>query len=603
MMELKKWVQKPKRAFIVGIILGTLIFGSLAVYFAPLVRGANTSIGYASPDNGATFVSVDAGDGVTITVNVTDSDSDLAQVEIWSNASGSWSALYQSGALGGVGYHNHSVVDPDALESWTTYYYNISAEDGVEWTNVTYSYTTGYVWGDMQIVWYDDLIDYERGCMYKNATGEYYISLVDGTNYESEGIISVNGQDWIESSSTTKISDLEYNKLSNPPLLAYDFFTYNDEPTFLYVKQTIPSSNWYMAHYNGASWSSSNTGIMGHYYYSAGSSSRGRYADGASVKYFDGTYQLLIGRLQGYRYTDYYLSLYSGTPYGSWSLTENLITVTDTSQGYNNMGGRSFYPSLNILDGLLVMTYRDTENDFHWETYDGATVVDKGDVSTTNIDSLSVTKDPVAGHLVAVYEYGGDLYYRILTDPEGSWSSEYTLATSPATFQNPTVSYIDDRMVVTVSNNQRGTYNIYTISAPDYRSTGSGEGWIAQYGRYEFPDVSPNDVNVNSSVVMYENTGYTSWTSVNLSTSDLGSIQCESNFRFWFSLDNISWTNVGTTNATGYINDINSTNFPALFPLVAGDEIYVKWEILDVGDVPEDLHSVDYGLRWEIEHP
>lgn len=613
MMELKKWVQKPKRAFIVGIILGTLIFGSLAVYFAPLVRGANASIGYASPDNGATFVSVDAGDGVTITVNVTDSDSDLAQVEIWSNASGSWSALYQSGALGGVGYHNHSVVDPDALESWTLYYYNISAWDTStgDWTNVTYSYTTDYMWGDPHCI-----VESNYNCyypsIYKNNTDDYFLSWTYYDSYDIRGKHS--GMTTIDTLTEQSTTTIEGDTRVRHDYYNADFFgaiytslySYDGKCYIAYTDDIGDSDygDYYTKYYWGGSWTGkTTTGIHGQRDWYKGV--------GYSTIYYDGVWWTFYGGIANERGALY--RAYGNAPWGTSDKT--LIDQYGT-------GNRAFdfLPSTAILDGYLVMVYRDKDENIDWYTYDGNAWVHKGDVIAVSGASgittypatwyhrmcygLSITKDPVAQQLVMVYVRSNVLYYRILESPTGSWSAEKTLFTPEGGYNvlHPCVRYIDDRLTVAFSYNYRGTYDIYTINSHDDRSNAK-QGIVQRYGRYQFPDASPSDTNINSTVVMYENTGATSWISVNLSTGDIGEIQCENNFRFWFSLDNVTFTNVGTTDGSGDINDINSTNFPALFPLVAGDELYVKWEILDVGAVSEDLHSTDYTLRWEIWHP
>ena len=138
------------KKFFAGVFIAIIaISAGFMVGFIPIVRGANPSVTYASPDDNSVFADVDRGEGINITVNVTDGDSDLAQVEIWTNASwdGSWIQLYDSGALGGVAYHNHTVQCGNMTGSWTEYWYNVSANDGA-WTNVTYNFTTEYVWGD-----------------------------------------------------------------------------------------------------------------------------------------------------------------------------------------------------------------------------------------------------------------------------------------------------------------------------------------------------------------------------------------------------------------------------------------------------------------------
>ncbi len=589
------------RGLISGMVVMALVCSTLLFAFTGFTFATAPSVSYASPDDGDTFVDVDAGDGVNITVNVSDADTDIQQVEIWSNSSGTWSAIYQSGALGGVGYHNHTVLDSNALEGMTTYYYNISVEDTSDgWTNTTYSYETDYVWGGKQIAWHNDNHDFTYSTIYKNASGEYYHVMHDTSASDIDMLTSSNGLDWVEQTTTSiddSAQDGDEPDWSGWGMGVWGWHTYNDQPSFLYCDDG-GSGNWMIAHYDGVSWSTSDTGITGYY-------STDHIAGlGADMEYYNGEWWLIAGTTnQG---SDIKLKTYYGTPYASWSVSNTFDDERYATVVVN------YHPSLNILDGNLVITYINDDDastmdetegygQFEWYTYDGVSYTSKGEVSSDTITSLSVTRDPIAGHLVAVYTKSGDLYYRTLDSPSGSWSSEYLIASLPATYMHPQVHYIDDRVVITVGNNQRGNYNIYTISAPDYRSTTSGI--IEQYGRYEWDDASPNDVNVNSSVVRYENTGHTDWTNINLSTEDIGSIQCESNYRFWFSLDNTSWTDVGTTDASGNINDINATNFASLMPLTTGDDLYVKWEILDIGDVPEDLQASDYCARFEIYHP
>jgi len=104
----KKMVGSKKKGFVSGIIVGMLVFSTLMVAYTTIVSGASPSVVYASPDNTDTFVDVWRGKGVNVTVNVSDGDGDLNQVVLKWNNSGSWDTFYDSGALGGVSYHNHT---------------------------------------------------------------------------------------------------------------------------------------------------------------------------------------------------------------------------------------------------------------------------------------------------------------------------------------------------------------------------------------------------------------------------------------------------------------------------------------------------------------
>ena len=152
--KIKKMVESKKKGFVSGIIVGMLVFSTLMLAYTTIVSGASPSIVYASPDNGDTFVDVWRGKGVNVTVNVSDGDGDLNQVVLKWNNSGTWSTFYDSGALGGVSYHNHTVLNTNFTGSWEEYEYQICAYD-TAWTNTTYSFTTGYVFGDANLVFGD----------------------------------------------------------------------------------------------------------------------------------------------------------------------------------------------------------------------------------------------------------------------------------------------------------------------------------------------------------------------------------------------------------------------------------------------------------------
>jgi len=105
---------------------------------------------------------------------------------------------------------------------------------------------------------------------------------------------------------------------------------------------------------------------------------------------------------------------------------------------------------------------------------------------------------------------------------------------------------------------------------------------------------------VNSSVFYFKNIDSRAITEINITFADMGSIQCESNFKLWGSTDNSSWTDLGTTNATGVLGPINSGTWATGMNWGSGEIRYFKVEILDVGAVPEDLHSCDESWIWEI---
>ena len=593
--KIKKMVESKKKGFVSGIIVGMLVFSTLMLAYTTIVSGASPSIVYASPDNGDTFVDVWRGKGVNVTVNVSDGDGDLNQVVLKWNNSGTWDTFYDSGALGGEPYHNITVLNNNFTGSWEEYEYQICAYD-TAWTNTTYSFTTGYVWGDHVMAYLDDLKGYEYATMFKNQTGEYYLAIHDNINNDVIVLTSTNGYDWI----TRPYTVIDDTAQDDRDMGVWSWFNYNSYPAFFYCDDGN-LGYWKIAYYNGVSWNTASTGIIGRGHNNGGSSYE-RQGIGIDIKYYNGQYYILCGR--GMEDDNHwYLSFYSGSLPNSWTKITDIETFSNAyASGYTN-----FQPNLNILDGYLVLTYiHDADGSdvgingpLQWRIYDGVTLIDKGTVGST-ITGLSVEKDPVNNQLVAVYTDGNNLYYRILDDPSGSWSDGHLIFTASggSTIKNPQVHYIDHRLVVTFSYNLRGNYNIYAVFSPDYMS--EAHGVLQQYNRIQFPDATPNQQHVNSSVFYFKNIDSRAITEINITFADMGSIQCESNFKLWGSTDNSSWTDLGTTDASGVLGPINSVTWATGMNWESGEIRYFKLEILDVGDVPEDLHSCDESIIWEI---
>lgn len=563
-------MREDRRKFIAGLITGLFVFGALTFY-ALETRAVNPSITYASPSNGATFVSVWRGHGVNITVNVTDADGDLNQVVLKWNDSGTWKTFYDSGALGGVSYHNVTVLNTNFTGSWKTYEWQICAYD-TAWTNTTYEFTTEYTWGDPIMIFGDFRTtpnNMDLSVIYKNDTGEYYLWV---GNASLDAKRSSQGWDWIT------ISKEDVASGGYP----YNVFIYNGQFYLCYSG----GQYYYYATWNGTGW---NVGSMGIKRYRDDAS---YYYDGASVIYYNGKWNFICGRQNPSGNWDGRLTVHEGTPPSTWTV----VATLDSS----NAQGHHFYVSSAILDGLLVVTYKDGGNDLHWQTYNGISWTDKGDIETDIGSGCSMVKDPVNNQLVCVYiNASGNMYYRILTDPDGTWSEPHLIfqPESGYSIKYPHVSYIDHRLVITFAYNIRGNYNIYMISAPEYVSSASNI--LKQYNRIQFPDATPNQKNVNSSVFYYKNINSRNITWINWSFSDIGSIQCENNIRLWGSTDNITWTLIGTTDANGYIN-MTTTTWASGLPWETGDKRYFKIEILDIGAVPEDLHNVDEGIILKV---
>lgn len=587
-------MNENKRKFIAGLVSGLIVFGALTFY-AIETRAVNPSIVYASPSNGATFVDVWRGHGVNITVNVSDADGDLNQVVLKWNNSGTWATFYDSGALGGVSYHNVTVLNSNFTGSWTTYEYQICAYD-TTWTNTTYSFTTEYVWGDIHFAYGVYNKNMINGYSYKNSTNDYYMLIINSSDRTACVLKSSNGMIYNSINYTTETISYKYAHS--------DLYTIDGKPTFFYPKYEFGGTQfrWRMVYLNKTTWEIVNTNIDTSAYYA-----NYMYGKSFDIKYYNGTYYVLCGRAYDTNKVPI-LSLYRGNPPSFTLYADIEIASKDTTsdEDYYN-----YCPDLNILNGYLVLTYiRDIQNDetnisdyFYWATFDGITLTKVGAVSTTYIKSLSVTKDPVNNQLVAFYvtSDGSKIYYRVLSDPTGSWSDEHLLlsAESGYAFNSVSATYYDHRLVVTVSYNWRsGTNDIFIMFAPDYISSANG-GVLKQYNRIQFPDSTPNQKHVNSSVFYFENINSRNINWINWSFSDIGSIQCENNIALWGSLDNTTWTKIGTTDANGYIN-MTSTTWASGLPWEAGDKRYFKIEILDVGAVPEDLHSNDESIILRV---
>lgn len=435
--------------------------------------------------------------------------------------------------------------------------------------------------GQMQMAYLNDGASYDMGgSMYKNASGEYYLAMWDGSGNDVEILTSNSGVNWSLCSGTK--TDIDTTAQGNPDAGVWDWFTYNNEPSFFYLDDG-DEGYIMIAHYNGTSWTTISTGILGKYH--------ARYGIGSAIKYYDGTWQLVTGRAP---YNTAYLSCYTGTPYDSWTLQVNLEAVEGVSY--------KFTPSLEIFNGTLVCTYKDGGNDLHWQTYDGISWTDKGDIKADIDSGCSMTKDPVNDKLVLVYnDNSTKLYYRELTDIGAGWGSEILLLDDGAyTSRYPHASFIDNRTVVSFSNNHRGNYNIYTIACPEYVTD---SGLTDTYHRIPFPDATPNQANVNSSVFNLTNNNGRNITTITWHFENIGSIVCANNFRIWTNMSG-TWTNASYNNLCDASGDVALIDISAEMQDSGewnADEItYWKVEILDVGAVPEDLHSVDESIFYKI---
>ena len=570
------------RRGLIGLAITAVILTSIAYIFPQSARGATPTISYASPSNGATFVDVIPGEGVNWTVNVTDSDGNLQRVRLLSNSSGSWQVFYDSGDLGGVSYHNASGINPDWTGSWKTYYWRVACYDGV-WTNYTYSFTTEYVFGQPHCIALDDIKFLDESVLYKNTTGDYYLWIIQDTDDKLYAITSTNGVDFItKTPQDTSIS----------AHIVYNAFTYNNIPYVYYVKSGTYRYLRY-AWYNptAGAWQDGSTDIYQTREW--GAAHIKAYSYGADVIYYDGQYQLVCG-YQGSEQKpalNYYIS---NTPLSSFTK----VSTFEGGTSYNGGDIRYWYPSLNILNGKLVLTYKDQGNDLHWRVYDGGGWTDKGDIEA-DIGSHSTLKDPVNNQLVCVYTNSSGLVYRTLTDPDGTWSDAHIIykPRNGESIRNVHADYIDRRIVITFASNIRGNYNIYMICAPDYTAVTSGIN--VTFNRIQFPDASPNQQHVNSTVFAIKNINDRPILNITWHVGNIGDIETANNVRVWSNMSG-SWQSwlVGSDHNTTKI-DISAYKDGSEW--LPGETLYWKLEILDVGDVPEDLHANDEDIWYIVD--
>jgi len=440
----------------------------------------------------------------------------------------------------------------------------------------------------------------------KNQSGEYYLFYNErGTDDYLKVLKSTNGMDWVEQTGTTISSLREFN---------FNSFTYNNS---VYNINAYAISYYYMSYSNdgGNTWTTTSTGIKKYDSYYLGF--------GADCCYYDGTWNLVISKTTGSGSVD--LKHYQGTPPSSWTEIAEL-REGGGRQGISNNYLMSFHnPELVVFDGKLwciaVFNAGGNQDSFGDEkigikSFDGANwdadPVYFGSALDARKVFIASAKDPVNNNIVVVKGYGEYLNYTIWNG--SSWSDEHVIYHEDGvemgyyyTGTNPLahgecimdLKYIDHRLVCVFATNKRGNYNLNMISAPDYMTLPQG-GVLQQYNRIQFPDATPSQTHVNSSVFYFKNIDSRTITEINITFADMGSIQCESNFKLWGSTDNSSWTDLGTTDVSGVLGPINSGTWATGMNWERGDIRYFKLEILDVGAVPEDLHLCDESIIWEI---
>jgi len=562
---------------VVPVAITVLLLFSVLTFITPISTAAAPVVAYSSISDGEQFVDVIPGEGVYLTVNVSDGDGNLQSVNIYTNASGSWSSIYSSGSLGGVSYHNtSSFLVSSWLGSWTKYWFNITANDGSD-TEFVYSFTTEYIWGQPRLIMLNDSVSISRAVILKNDTNDYYI-------WSDPGSVKCVRSDDL---SKTVLLSPESVTTGSP---IYNSFVYNNTPHVYYYYDDYLR----YAYYDGSSWHTGSTGII----------QRNDYFDcrsyGADVKYYDGKWQIAAGRDSGY---STYMSTYSS------SSPHTAGTLLQSETIYSSAGTEHItaypYPSLAIYKGILhcvwhkyAYRYGDQgDDDLYWWTYDGASWTDQGKLAL-DIDTggCAVVHDIRNDNLILFYINGSNvLRYRVYDG--SSWSTNYTVFTpvSGKDINYLNAEYIDGRVIVTFSYNLRGNYNVYYIASPEYVYE---SGFNTTLHRIQWVDAAPNANNVNSTVVSFKNMNDRDIKNITWHFEDIGDITVANNIRVWSNMSGSwqSWS-VGSDRNTSKI-DISTVKGSEWSP---GETLYWKFEILNVGSVAETLHATDEDIYMLIE--
>ena len=550
----------------VPVVVSILLLFSVLTFITPVSRAASPVVAYSSISNGEQFVDVIPGEGVYLTVNVSDGDGDLQSVDIYTNASGSWSSIYSSGALGGVSYHNtSSFLVSEWLGSWTKYWFNITANDGSD-TEFVYSFTTEYVWGQPRLILLNDTVTINRAVILKNDTNDYYI-------WSDPGSVKCTRSD--DLSKTVFLTPESVT--SGGPI--YNSFVYNNTPHVYYYYDNYLR----YAYYDGSSWHTGSTGVQQRHNLPI--------AYGADVKYYDGRWQLAAGVYSG---GDCMSTYSSSTPLSKGTLLKSETIYSD--------GSAYPYPSLAIYKGILHCVWHKYSNkggddDLYWWTYDGASWTDQGKLAL-DIDTggCAVVHDIRNDNLVLFYINGSNvLRYRVYDG--SSWSTNYTVFTpvSGKDIQYLNAEYIDGRVIVTFSYNLRGNYNVYYIATPEYVYE---SGFNTTLHRIQWVDAAPGANNVNSTVVSFKNMNDRDIKNITWHFENIGDITVANNIRVWSNMSGSwqSWS-VGSDGNTSKI-DISTVKGSEWQP---GETLYWKFEILNVGSVAETLHATDEDIYMLIE--
>lgn len=623
-------MKKISKKISVLMLVTVIALSSIMILISNPVVADAPVIAYQYPKNAAKYAYADTREGVgaLYTVNVSDLDTNLQQVVLRANDSGSYLTFYDSGALGDVAYHNHSGYNYNWTGSWTKYWWEVCALDGVGWYNTTCNFTTAYQFGEIKMFNFSDSQDTDMSFanFIRNQTGEYHCLYYKRTTASQTVQIknSTTGTNWSLEPASRFSSSATYSV----PLCV---FAYNNSYYFLLSNSIGSATNaysyYYYGLYNGTTSSrmfTKSTGIPCDYGYYNGAYNYEYRVLGADCIYYNGKWNVVCWTAPvGAPYNSYAtLRHYIGTFPSNWTLVNTIDSVKHYNDGATSDAYTSGDVSLEIWNGILYCVYRDGAHDVHWRTYDGATWADGGDIyldaehnpSTgqmlfpytylgTQYRGSHLTKDLVNNQLVVVYcETDGDLVYQVYNGT--GWEPAVVILDPPSTktICFPRADFIDSRLVVSFSYNLRGSGTtgenaLYTISAPDYTKVKSG--FNTTYNRIQFPDATPSATNVNSTVFALKNVDNRNVTAIDWHFNDVGDITCGSNFKIWTNMSG-SWQG-WLCDGSGDIAELDISSVMAGgAEWEKGTYTYWKLEILDIGGVSEDFHTVDESCFYKI---
>ena len=460
---------------------------------------------------------------------------------------GTEETIYSNDSLGGINYFS---IEGN-YENWRNWsyrkiYLNISVYNGT-WHNFTNSfYKIGFNL-NKKMLYLDDTKTTTSAVIYKNQSGEYFLA-VGQTDNTIKIKKSTNGQDWMN------ISVLQTLSNAKTPLF---FYTYGGN---LYLYYFYNNYVYYVT-WNGVLFvSPTQVGALG---------SDSANENPSAIIYYDGKYHLFAGN--GKRYT--------GTPPNSWTYADDMID----------------YCSNPVIFGGYLYVFYAKGDGVYYRYFDGVNWFSENKILPFNSAKVVAVKNPISN-----FAEGFVIVNNIIYCFSYDFSINKTFGVVIALYntygkQYPSISFIDNSTIMTFSSNDRGNYNAYWITKDHLKFNN-----LAIYNRIQFPDATPNQEHVNSSVITMQNVGLRNVTYLEFRfTSNIGSITYADNIKIWGSTDNSTWTDLGVVDANGYLN-ITSTTWSSGIPINVGETRYIKFEILNVGNVPEDLHRCEEAIILKV---